>query len=180
MEEGESSAPKQRRALFRFRFQKKERRSGYKQLALLLTLSLVPILLARQYAISTGVVTDVSMLPTLVPGRYLIILKYPYLFRHPRRGEIVVIRSYEKEEWEYLKRIIGLPEETLQIAQGRVAINGKPYQEPYVLGSTLPDLGPIRLAPGMYFLLGDNREKSQDSRHFGPIPEERIEGKINP
>lgn len=118
------------------------------------------------------------MLPSLREGRYFLIRKYPYRFARPQRGDIVVLRAPQHPRWLYVKRVIGLEGDLVEIASGRVTLNGRLLEEPYALGPTLPDLGPIRIEKGAYFVMGDNRANSEDSRLFGSIPVESIEGKI--
>lgn len=168
----------ERRAFWNWRFQFSERRRHNKRWAVALVLSIPLFLFSEQFILNAGRVTDVSMVPTLVPGSYYLINKYVYHFRLPRRGEIVVIRPPGKERWRYIKRVVALPQETLSVVSGRVHINGRPLEEPYASGSTHPDLGPRVVPEGSYFLLGDNRAESEDSRHFGYVPFERVEGKV--
>ncbi len=169
---------KERRAFWNWRFIPGERRRGNKRWAVALVLSIPLFLLCEQFVVSAGRVTDVSMYPTLVPGTYFLVNKYVYRFRAPRRGEIVVIRSPGKERWKYVKRVIGLPGETLSVVSGAVHVNGRPIQEPYAAGKTFPSSGPAVIPEGSCFVLGDNRTESEDSRQFGCVPLERIEGKV--
>lgn len=168
-----------RRSFFNWRYVKTERRVKNRQWALLLVLSIPLFLLFERHVFSTGIVTDVSMLPTLREGGYFLIHKYPCLFGPPRRGDIVVLRSPQNRRWRYVKRVIGLEGETLSVRAGKVWVNGSPLNEPYATGETFPDWGPQRIPPGHYFVLGDNRENSEDSRAFGSVPRRMIEGKIS-
>ena len=127
--------------------------------------------------IGAGRVIDVSMLPTLRQGRYLFIHKWIYHFSKPRRGDIVALRPPHDHSL-YVKRIVGESGDTLAVQFGRVTINGQPLEEPYARGETYPMMGPTRIPEGSYFVLGDNRVNSEDSRHFGPVPRTRIVGKI--
>ncbi|MBI3333524.1 MAG: signal peptidase I [Candidatus Omnitrophica bacterium] len=168
----------ERRAFFRWRYVKDERRKGYKQGAAALVISIPLFLFLQQYVVATGKVTDVSMLPTLKEGDYFFINKAIYHLAAPRRGEIVVLQPFEDKPWYYVKRIIGLPGETVRIAGGRVWVDGRELDEPYAAGQTLPATGPLTIGADSYFLLGDNRENSEDSRIFGTIPSKRISGRI--
>lgn len=170
--------PRERRSFFNWRLVKSERRRKNKRWALLLVLSIPLFFIFEQRILSTGIVSDVSMLPTLQESRYFLIHKYPYLFHPPRRGDIVVLRLPKNPRWRYVKRVIGLEGESVRISDGTVAVNGTPLKEPYALGLTLPDMGPLTIPKGRYFVLGDNRENSEDSRMFGSIPRETIEGEI--
>ena len=170
--------PRERRSFFDWRFVKTERRRKNKRWAILLVLSIPLFFLFEQRILSAGIVTDVSMLPTLKEGRYFFIHKYPYLFYPPRRGDIVVLRPPKDHRWRYVKRVVGVGGEMLRISEGRVTVNGRPLKEPYTLGLTFPEMGPLMIPSGHYFVLGDNRENSEDSRTLGSIPRENIEGEI--
>lgn len=168
----------ERRSFFNWRYVKIERRLKNKRWALLLVLSIPLFFFFEQRVLSTGIVTDVSMLPTLKEGRYFIIHKYPYLFGPPRRGDIVVLRAPNHRRWRYVKRVIGLEGETVAISSGKVLVNGQTLNEPYAMGETVPDLEPRQIPEGHCFIMGDNRENSEDSRAFGSVPREMIEGMI--
>lgn len=173
------TATRRRRAWFDQRFVKEESRRAYR-LAFILFWSLLLYFFCQRYVVSLGVVTDKSMLPTLPEGSYFLVNKYIYHVARPRRGDIVVIRGAAHESEEYVKRVIGLAGETLLIRAGAVYINGHRLIEPYAVGATFPDLGPLRLSKGMCFVMGDNRLRSEDSRAFGPVALRNLEGKISP
>lgn len=168
---------RKRRAFFDRRFVNTEHRRSYR-LAFILFWSILMYLLVQRYVVSAGVVTDISMLPTLPEGNYYLVNKYTYLFSPPERGDIVVLRRDRFASEQYVKRVIGLPGERLLIKSGAVYINGRPLKEPYALGPTFPDLGPLTIEKETYFVMGDNREVSEDSRHYGLVPFSQIEGKI--
>jgi len=108
-----------------------------------------------------------------------------------RRGDIIVFKYPEEPERDFIKRVIGLPGETLELRQKRVYINGTLLDEPYVHYLVPPDeensgggefdvrvqYGPVTVPAGHYFMMGDNRDNSQDSRYWGFMPEEYIKGK---
>ena len=122
-----------------------------------------------------------SMESTLSDGDNLIVDKITYRFSNPERYDIIVFPfQYEKNTY-YIKRIIGLPGETVQIVGQTILINGEPLEEAY--GSTEMKIAgvaeqPLKLGKDEYFVLGDNREVSLDSRRNGPVPLSRIEGKL--
>jgi signal peptidase I len=105
------------------------------------------------------------------------------------RGDIVVFKFPEEPERDFIKRVIGLPGETLEVRRKRVFINGEPLDEPYLRGQMppIPEIGatvdrrdtygPITLPDGEYFMMGDNRDNSQDSRYWGPLPHDYLKGK---
>lgn len=166
-----------RRAPFDWHFVPEESRRAYR-LACILFWSLLLYFVCQRHVVSLGVVTERSMLPTLSDGSYFLVNKYIYHFVRPARGEIIVLRSKTYEE--YVKRVIALEGETLLMTGGDVYVNGRKLWEPYVEGRTFPEVGPIRVEKGSYFVMGDNREESFDSRAFGSVLLKDIEGKITP
>ncbi len=117
-----------------------------------------------------------SMEPTLHTNDRVILDKLTYRFRPPQRGDVVVLQLNKKGP-HLIKRIVGLPGETIAIHDGRVYINGQPLDEPYLNGPTKGYLAPTHIPPGHYFVLGDNRQASNDSRSFGPVAREHIQGR---
>jgi signal peptidase I len=117
-----------------------------------------------------------SMEPTLHSDQRLVVEKVSYHFHGPRQGDIVVLRSPQSSEL-LIKRVIGLPGETVEIRQGRVYINGQELDEPYRERSTGGNWGPIIVPPLRVFVLGDNRGFSNDSRAFGMVPIDNIVGR---
>ena len=168
-----------RRAFFDWRFVRTEHRRSYR-LAFILFWSILMYFLVQRYVVSAGVVTDISMHPSLPEGDYYLVNKYLYVFALPGRGDIVVLRRDRFALEQYVKRVIGLPGERLLIRSGVVYINGRRLKEPYALGSTFPDLGPLTIEEETYFVMGDNRPASEDSRHYGAVPVSHIQGKIRP
>ncbi len=171
---------KERRAFFRWRYFPAERRKRNKRWAVFLLLSIPFFLLCERTVVGVGCVKDISMLPTLTPGKYFLINKCSVQLFGPRRGDVVVFWPVNHPRWHYVKRVIGLAGETFSISGGRVMINGRPLEEPYAVGSTTPEMQPRQIPEGSFFLMGDNRGNSEDSRRFGPVPGDRIEGKIKP
>lgn len=119
-----------------------------------------------------------SMEPNLLERQRLIVDKFTYRFWHsPQRNDIVVIKLPEMDEL-LVKRIVGLPYETIEISNGLVYINDMPLDEPFPHGTYLQNMLPRRLGPLEYFVLGDNRGNSNDSRAFGPIMRDDIKGRV--
>ena len=168
-----------RRALFDWRYVREESRRAYR-MACILFWSVLMFFFCQRYVVGMGVIAERSMLPTLSDGSYFLVNKYIYHVTRPKRREIVVLRRGAYETEEYVKRVIGLSGETLRLHAGRVYINGRLLDEPYAVGPTYPEFGPYRIEPGRYFLMGDNRAVSEDSRAFGTVPLRDIEGKISP
>lgn len=121
-------------------------------------------------------IEQVSMLPNLHEGEYVIVDKISYLFRQPARGEIVVLKR--SSEADLIKRVIGLPGETIQVSNGQVQINGQPIAELYLKDPRInQDTPPLSIPADRVFVMGDNRNNSSDSRGFGPIPIDEIVGR---
>ena len=120
------------------------------------------------------------MFPTLRDGDHFLVNKYLYRIAHPRRGDIVVLRPRDEAEDQYVKRVVGLPGDTLHITGGFVYVNNQRLEEPYAVGRTWPDRHPLLIPPETYYVLGDNRGQSEDSRRFGPVPRRHLTGKIQP
>ncbi len=117
-----------------------------------------------------------SMEPTLHTNDRVIVEKITYRFRPPQRGDVVVVRVRGRSQ-PLIKRIVGLPGETIAIHDGRVYIDGQPLDEPYLARPTHGFLPPTRIPPLHYFVLGDNRDASSDSRSFGPVSKDDIVGR---
>lgn len=132
-----------------------------------------------------GVVNGASSYPTISDGERFITDKITYRFNNPTRGDFVVINSPRNESIDFIKRIIALPGETILIANGEVFLNGQLLDESSYLQpgtktypeSFLQDNTPLLVPWDHYFVMGDNRSHSSDSRDFGPIPKESIVGK---
>jgi len=121
-----------------------------------------------------------SMQPTLQPGDMVLVDTLSYRFSGgPARGDVVVFHAWPQAgEKDFVKRVVAVPGDALTIREGRVEIDGVPVDEPYVSGvSTTPDTGPITLGTDAYYVLGDNRANSVDSRTYGPLPRDRVVGK---
>lgn len=118
-----------------------------------------------------------SMRPTLEIGDRIFVNKFIYRFREPARGDLVVFRYPIDPTVNYIKRLIGLEGEMLEIRGGTVYIQGLPIEEEYLIKQEYGgSYGPVRIPEGNYFVLGDNRNNSEDSRYWGFVPREEIIG----
>ena len=125
-----------------------------------------------------------SMYPAFQDGEYLLTDKISYRFRAPARGDVIIFKAPLNEEYDYIKRVIGLPGETVRVQDGKVYINNVLLTEDYLPpdyvtngGTYLPNGKSIVLLPNEYFALGDNRSHSSDSREWGVVPKANIVGK---
>jgi signal peptidase I len=116
-----------------------------------------------------------SMEPTLHSSQRVVIEKVSYRLHGPRRGDIIVIDSPDQSEM-LIKRVVGLPGETIEVDNGRVVINGEPIEENWTVKLGGGHFGPQTVPPLHVFVLGDNRGASNDSRNFGPVPIDDIVG----
>ncbi len=118
-----------------------------------------------------------SMEPNLHNGQYLLISKVVYLLHPPERGDIIVFHFPKNPKRDFIKRIIGLPGEKIEIRGGRVFINDRELMEPYSPNSGSYSWGPEVAGKDEFFVLGDNRSNSSDSHNWGMLPRENIVGK---
>ena len=151
------------------------------EICLYIVLFVVCISVVPNYVLQRTVVSGSSMLDTLHDGESMLVEKVSYRFKDPSRFDIIVFYPYGRDDKEdyYVKRVIGLPGETIQIKGKDIYINGEILEENYGK-DPISDEGiaiePITLADDEFFVLGDNREISEDSRIFGPVKKSDIEG----
>lgn len=145
-------------------------------------IAIVLVLLIKHFVVQKTLVEGRSMVETLHNHDQLLVDKISYRFSDPKRFDIIVLEHPSKEDVYYIKRIIGLPGETVQIVGTDILINGEKLEESYGAEQILyPGLAqePITLAPDTYFVMGDNRNNSSDSRdpNVGNVPRENIIGR---
>lgn len=129
-------------------------------------------------------VSGQSMFPTMHNGDFLITEKLSYRFGEPKRGQIVVLKNPRNDSQDFIKRIIGLPSDTIKIENNSIFLNGGLLDESYLPPGTpthgqafLQDGNTITVPANQYFVVGDNREHSSDSREFGPVGKEKLIGR---
>ncbi len=146
----------------------------------LLAIAWLASFLVRSYIVDTRVVPTGSMLPTIQLQDRLLVDKLFFKFTPLRRGDVVVFKAppAADESDDLVKRIIGLPGETLAVHSGQVWINNQPLVEPYIAEPPNYTFGPVRIPAGAYFVMGDNRNNSKDSHVWGFLPEQNISGRV--
>lgn len=156
-----------------------ENQENWKRFALdiLETIILAVILYLVINAVSARVRVDgTSMVPTLQNGEYILINKLAYELGQPERGDIIVFSYPDDNGQDLIKRVIGLPGDTVKIENGVVTINGQILEEPYIAQPPIYT-GEWTVPDGSLFVLGDNRNDSRDSHQWGLLPQENIIGK---
>jgi len=184
----------------------KPQKTVIREYAEALIIALILALMIRTFIVQAFKIPTGSMEPTLLVGDHLLVSKFSYsvhipneipftsvqLFPDihffssvPERGNIVVFKYPEDESKDFIKRVVGLPGETIQVIQQRVYINDKLLKEPYAHHSQPPSLNsgnrdnmaPLRIPEGHVFVMGDNRENSHDSRMWGVLDLSKLRGK---
>lgn len=128
-------------------------------------------------SIQSCLVVGPSMEPTVESSQRLLISKVEYVIHAPQRGDIIVFQPPNQQQPDYIKRVIGLPGDTVEIKNGHVYLNGKSLDEPYIKAAPTYTFAVKRLAADNYFVLGDNRNNSNDSHNGWTISREAIVGK---
>ncbi|MBI2869551.1 MAG: signal peptidase I [Chloroflexi bacterium] len=139
----------------------------------------VAIFVLVQGTVQTFVVIGQSMQPNFETGQRLIVNKAVYAFREPVRGEVVVFEPPNNGRQEdYIKRVIGLPGDTIEIKKGKVYINDAPVNEPYIASPPDYTVARLKIPEDSYFVLGDNRGNSNDSHNGWVVPRQNLVGKV--
>lgn len=143
-----------------------------------IVIALFIVIPIRAWVAQPFIVQGSSMVPNFHQGEYLIIDEFSYHFRKPERGEVIVFRYPRQPSQFFIKRVIGLPDDIVEIKNGSVFINGTLNTEAYLpsSGVTAPDQS-VMLGVDEYFVLGDNRDASSDSRAWGGLKGDFIVGK---
>ncbi|MBI5787905.1 MAG: signal peptidase I [Candidatus Schekmanbacteria bacterium] len=164
-----------------------KKKSIVREYAEALIVAVVLALVIRTFIVQAFKIPSGSMLETLQIGDHILVNKFIYYFTDPKRGDIIVFKYPENPSRDFIKRVIGLPGETLQVKDQVVYINGQPLSEAYTcheLGID-PELfirprdnfGPVTIPQNQYFMMGDNRDSSMDSRYWGALKNDMIRGK---
>ncbi|RJX17591.1 MAG: signal peptidase I [Ammonifex sp.] len=143
-----------------------------------LVIAVLLAVLLRAFVFVPRVIPSGSMIPTLYEKDRIIVSKITYRFHPPQRGDVIVFRYPLDPKRNYVKRLVGLGGETVLLSENKLYINDRLVPETYLPPETsFYDFGPIKVPPGSYFVLGDNRMNSQDSRVWGFVERRLIIGK---
>ncbi len=137
----------------------------------------VVVFITIQATIQTFVVVGSSMEPSFWNGQRLIVSKAAYAFHQPEMGDVIVFQPPNGQHEDYIKRIIGLPGDTIEIKGGAVYVNGAKLSEPYIKDAPNYTLPHQKVLENSYFVLGDNRDNSNDSHNGWMVPRKNIVGK---
>ncbi|HUR83276.1 MAG TPA: signal peptidase I [Thermoanaerobaculia bacterium] len=177
-----------------------EKKSTIREYYEALLIAIVFVNFARIFAFQAFKIPSGSMEDNLKIGDHIVVNKFIYgppdpllsgvlPIRDIRRGDVIVFRYPEDPDEDYVKRVIGLPGETIDIRNKQVFIDGRPLDEPYVVHidprvlhvnnafASRDQFGPFAVPRGQYFAMGDNRDNSQDSRYWGTVPRSMIKGR---
>lgn len=176
-----------------------KKKSVFREYAEAIIVAAVLALLIRTFIVQAFKIPSGSMKNTILVGDHILVNKFIYgtripftnikilPIRKPERGDIIVVKYPEKESVDFIKRLIGMPGDVVQVIDKVVYINGKPLTEPYAIhkdSEILPraleprdNFGPVKVPPHDYFMMGDNRDRSRDSRFWGFVNENEILGK---
>ncbi len=191
-----------------------ERKSIIREYAEAIVVAMLLAFAIRVFVVQAFKIPSGSMIPTLLIGDHILVSKLSYGFQWPtdcklqwnlppvncyasktvvtfgapQRGDIIVFRFPEDEEKDFIKRIVGVPGDTVQLRNKVVLVNGEPLEDkaftqridPGIIDSTInprDNFGPVTVPEGSYFVMGDNRDQSLDSRFWGYVREEKIRGK---
>ncbi len=174
---------------------KRRKRSIIREYLEAIVTAFVLAIIVITFVIQAFKIPSGSMIPTLDVGDHIFVLKFIYSIKNPfsdtilfhtwepKRGDVVVFKYPKDEKIDFIKRLIGEPGDTIEIRNKQVYINGEPLKEPYSIHSDpltfreRDEFGPVTVPAGKYFMMGDNRDQSLDSRFWGFVSENKIKGK---
>lgn len=165
----------------------KSEKSVVRQYAEAIIIAIILALVIRSFVIQAFKIPSGSMLQTLQVGDHILVNKFLYWFTDPQHGDIIVFKYPQDEGRDFIKRVVALPGEKVEIRGKQVYINDKPLTESYAVhldpailehpSSPRDSFGPIVVAPGQLFMMGDNRDYSMDSRFWGFLDVKKVKGK---
>lgn len=154
------------------------KKSTFREIVESLLIAVILALLIRTFIFQPFWIPTGSMDPTLKVQDHIIVNKFGYHFWEPQQGDIVVFKYPLDPNRDFVKRLIGKPGERVEIRNSMVYINGQAMSEDYLpQGLRFQDFGPVMVPEDNYLMLGDNRNNSEDSRVWGPLPKDLVIGK---
>ncbi|HEY1348391.1 MAG TPA: signal peptidase I [Ktedonobacteraceae bacterium] len=135
------------------------------------------IFLAIHFTVQNYQISGPSMQNTLHSSQFVLVNKVAYLFHPPERGDVIVFHEPDQPDRDLIKRVIGLPGDTLKLDGNNIWVNGTQLHEPYITQRNNPAAEMVTVPSNDYFVMGDNRPVSEDSRYFGSVPKDYIVGK---
>ena len=148
----------------------------FREILITIVLALIIFFVARA-TIQTFVVVMTSMEPSFHDGQRLVVNKAIYFFGEPERGDVVIFRAPNGRQEDFIKRVIALPGDTVEVKNRAVYVNGVKLDEPYIKSPPSYTLAELEVPKDNYFVLGDNRDHSNDSHHGWVVPHENLIGK---
>lgn len=157
---------------------KKKEKSSLREMVEVVVIAFALAFLIKTFVVGNFWIPSESMLPTIEVNDKVVVTNFSYWFEGPQRGDVVVFKYPLDTKKDYIKRCIGVPGETIEFRDSKLYVNGELVEEPYLPeGLTFEDYGPVVVPEGQYFMCGDNRNNSADSRAWGFLDEKLIIGK---
>jgi signal peptidase I len=162
----------------------KNAKRNIRDLTIIIVIAIIFGIVIRGFVFESYYIPSGSMIPTLPIGDRVLVNKLAYDFHPVHIGDIIVFRTPPDDRSNpaiknLVKRVVGLPGDTVWSANGKLYVNGKPLAEPYLPPGTITTGVPkTKIPPGHLWVMGDNRQNSEDSRYFGPISEKLIVGRV--
>jgi len=161
-----------------------KKKSVLREYAEAILIAIILALLIRTFVVQAFKIPSGSMIPTLQVGDHILVNKFIYYFRDPQRGDVIVFKYPWDESRDFIKRVIAVGGEEVAMKDRIVFVDGRPLVEPYAIysearvpGGPGYEYGPVVVPRGSLFVMGDNRDNSQDSRFWGFLKSEKIRGK---
>ena len=150
-----------------------------------LLIAAVLALIIRTFIVTPFKIPTGSMEPTLLPGDKIFVNRFIYRIHPPERGDVIVFRYPENPRRDFIKRLVAFGDETVEIAEGKIRINGEIVDMPEIFqsiyyenrGNYGTEKAQVTVPPNCYFVLGDNSSSSRDSRYWGFVPRKLLRGK---
>lgn len=147
------------------------------EVVLIVGAAFVLALVIQQFVVKPFYIPSESMEPTLVEGDRVLVNRFVYRFSEPKRGDVVVFHPPIAPDEDYIKRVVAVGGDSVEVKEGKLFVNGVPQVEPYLNEQEIQGVFPLETVPeGYIFAMGDNRNRSGDSRVFGPVSLDAILG----